>query len=337
MTDPSAQFPASPDARPAGDVSMANLLLTAAVLAGILAATMIACSFVGRVQTNWGIWQVRMARAVAAAIVGAGLATAGVSMQSLLRNPLASPYILGVSSGAGVGVLVGLVLLGEAIGRTWANTPVLAAAGALATMGVVYLAAQRRGRLHPLSLLLTGVIVNAFNGALMLFLYVKLNPVGMYDYMSWAIGEFRDSLMLQPGLLAACGGVIGLGWLYLLGQAKAYNVQALGDDVASSSGVHLGSLRLGAFAAASLMTAAAVALVGPIGFVGLIVPHVGRIILGPDHRRLMVGAGFLGAIFLVLADTFCRLTNLPVGVVTAFCGGPFFLLLLRRKMAEVAG
>ncbi len=329
---------ATPQASTRPEVSARRLVATVVVLAVALAAVMAACSLVGVASLSWPTWQMRMLRILAAAIVGAGLATAGAVLQSLLRNPLASPYILGISTGAGVGVLTGLILLEAGVGALWLNEPALAAVGALATMAVVYAVAQRRGRLDPLSLLLTGVIVNAFNGAIMLFIQVYLSPNILADYIHWAMGMVPEAP--SPWLLASTAGLTGAGWLYLFGRSQAFNVQSLGDDVASSSGVNVHRLRLTTFAVASLITAAAVALAGPIGFVGLIVPHLARLVLGADHRRLLIASGFVGAMFLVLADTFCRATvlrfggELPVGILTALMGGPFFLLLLRRRLGE---
>ena len=337
MTDP----PASPLPPAVDEVNVRTLALSAGVLAGALAITVLACSLLWQKGVIWPWdgwlgWRLRLDRLLSAAAVGAGLAVAGASLQSLLRNALASPFVLGVSSGAGVGVLIGMALFSQA---AWAALPTMATLGALGAMAVVYLAAQRRGRLDPYSLLLTGVIVNAFNGAIMLFVYLYAKPYIVTNYVRWAMGAVRESPS-RP-LLCSAGGLIAAGWVYLFSKGHAYNVQSLGDDVATSSGVNVHWLRVGTFVAASLMTAAAVALAGPIGFVGLIVPHICRMILGADHRRLLIASGFVGAILLVVADTFCRVTvrqfeqELPVGIITAFCGGPFFILLLRRRLREI--
>lgn len=313
-----------------------RLAIWTAALALLLVLAVGGMSLVGEYHLTWGIWQMRLTRLAAAAVVGAALAVAGVALQSLLRNPLASPFVLGISSGSGVGVLLGM-LLGQSVGYAWASTPLLAAVGAMLTMALVYLIAQRRGRLDPFTLLLTGVIVNAFNGAIMLFLYLYIGPRLLADYLRWSMGSIPEAPSLP--LLGSTAAISLAGWGYLFLQAQAFNVQALGDDVARSSGVNVAALRLATFAVASLMTAAAVALAGPVGFVGLIIPHVCRMALGPDHRLLTVAAGFVGAAFLVLADTFCRSTvllfgrELPVGILTAFCGGPFFIYLLRRRLA----
>ncbi len=323
------------------ELTLRGLILTALLPAVALAAVVLACSLVGQMGLSmpWeasDLWALRLLRVTTAAIVGAALAVAGAALQSLLRNPLADPYVLGISSGAGVGVLVAMSLTAQ--GTMWLGLPAMAAVGALVTVVVVYLIAQRRGRLDPYSLLLTGVIVNAFNGAVMLLIYLYANPYVIADYISWAMGAIPET---HPrGLLVAVVGLTLAGWVTLAMYGQAFNVLSLGDDVAASSGVNIHGLRSVTFGVTAALTAASVALAGPIGFVGLIIPHVCRAIVGSDHRRLLVLSGFVGAILLAGADTFCRCTvlqfgrELPVGVITACCGGPFFLVLLRRRFRE---
>lgn len=325
-------------------------LLTARKLIGYLAAAAaatgvvaVACSFIGPIgwrELTWGVWQDRLLRLAAAATVGAGLAVAGMALQGMLRNPLAEPYILGVSSGAGVGVLLGMALADWFAIRlhlpSIASMPTMAFLGAVATCGIVYGIAQRRGRLDPYVLLLSGVIVNAFNGAIMLAIYLFIKPYVVSDFLVWAMGNL--SIRIPGPMLMVSAVCIVLSWLVLFLRGSAFNALGLGDDVAASSGVPVQRLRIETFVLVSLMTAAAVAIAGPIGFLGLIVPHVCRLIVGPDHRSLALFSGFVGAIFLMAADTFCRtagvwvnLSDIPVGILTAFCGGPFFIFLLRRR------
>ncbi|MFW6146526.1 MAG: FecCD family ABC transporter permease [Planctomycetota bacterium] len=325
----------------AKELTAGGLILTVLVPALLLAAVVLACSLLGQMGLvmPWeypDLWMLRLGRVFTAAVVGAALAVAGAALQSLLRNPLADPYVLGISSGAGVGVLVAMSLTTSA--PAWMSRPAMAAAGALVTVVVVYLIAQRRGRLDPYALLLTGVIVNAFNGALMLLIYLYASPYVIADYISWAMGAIRET---HPrGLPAVVTGLTAAGWALLAARGQAFNVLSLGDDVAASSGVNVHRLRLVTFGVTAALTAASVALAGPIGFVGLIVPHVCRAILGADHRRLLILSGFVGGMLLAAADTFCRSTvlkfgqELPVGVITACCGGPFFLVLLRRRFRE---
>jgi len=316
-------------------VAARTLAIELGVLAGIAAAVIAGCSFIGVAPLSWLVWAMRLQRLLAAATVGAALSAAGVALQALLRNPLAEPYILGVSTGAGVGVLVGGVLAGATGLAAWVGEPMLALAGALAACLVVYGIAQRRGHLDPYVLLLSGVIVNVFNGALMLAILLVADPNQTINFVRWGMGQIPDTT--SGMLMLVCAAAVVAGWAVLLLRSAAFNALGLGDEVAASVGVRVGWLRAETFAVAAVMTAAAVALAGPVGFVGLIVPHVCRLIVGPDHRRLVIYCGMVGAMFLMLADTLCRTAgewiavgSIPVGVITALSGGPFFIFLLRR-------
>lgn len=333
--------------------------LTLTVLAGwfgfLLAVTamiMLACSLVGHfripLEENWrlweqDIWRIRLFRLLAAGAVGAALATAGMALQGLMRNPLAEPYVLGISSGAGIGVLLGPVLALVMGLPEWATTPILAMIGAVVTAAAVYGIAQRHGRLDPYMLLLSGVIVNVFNGAIILTVLQFVKQTDMIQFIGWGMGQIPEWLWFKPGLMALCLGMIAAGWAAVFIRSMALNTLALGDEVAASSGVTVHWIRIEVFVVISLMTSAAVALAGPVGFVGLIVPHICRMIFGPDHRLLAIACGFGGAMFLMLADTLCRavgeqfqLGELPVGVITALLGGPFFIFLLRRRGREAS-
>lgn len=317
-----------------------------------------ACSLIGHAElpgiTTWRFWEwplwtsrlwtIRVFRLLAAAMIGAGLAVSGMALQAMLRNPLAEPFVLGISSGAGIGVLLGGVLAEALLLPEWASTPLLAATGAVATMAVVFSLTQRRGYLDPYVLLLSGVIVNVVNGALIMVILQWVKQERMILFIGWQMGHVPEYLWSKPWLLAFCGVMILGGWSVLFARSAAFNVMGLGDDVASSSGVAVSWIRRETFLLVSLMTAAAVAMAGPIGFVGLIVPHVCRLLVGPDHRRLTILSGFCGAMFLMMSDTLCRvigqllqLGELPVGVMTAVVGGPLFLFLLRRRMVGVDG
>ena len=324
-------------------LSRRRLLVSAAILLSLAAAVALGCSLVGVVglgEITLDVWVLRLIRLSAAAVVGAGLAAAGMALQGMLRNPLAEPYILGVSSGSGVGVLMGMAV-SEWLGRPeWATTPILALLGALLTCAVVYGIAQRHGRLDPYVLLLSGVIVNAFNGAVMLAIYLFIKPYVVSSFLVWAMGSL--TYWIPTGLLLVSAVCVLAGWTVLFLRGAAFNALGLGDDVAASAGVAVHWLRAETFIVVALMTAASVAIAGPIGFLGLIVPHICRLIVGPDHRRLVLFSGFIGAIFLMIADTFCRtagewvnLGDIPVGIITACCGGPFFILLLRRRAGGI--
>lgn len=321
-------------------VSGKRLAISFAVLVLVTLIVALGCSGAGVIRLSeltLFVWRIRLIRLAVAAIVGAGLATGGMALQGMLRNPLAEPYILGISSGAGVGVLMGMAVASWYDSLPWLiTTPSLALVGALLTCGLVYGIAQRRGRLDPYVLLLSGVIVNAFNGAIMLSIYLFVKPYIVSEFIVWAMGNLPHNV--SESLLLISTVCVLAGWAILLLRGAAFNALGLGDDVAGSVGVRVHWLRVETFLVVGLMTTAAVSLAGPIGFVGLIVPHICRLIVGSDHRRLVIFSGFAGAIFLMIADTLCRtvgeklgIGQVPVGIVTAFCGGPFFIVLLRRR------
>ena len=280
-------------------------------------------------QATTVLW-LRLEWVATASAVGASLALAGLAMQAILRNPLAEPYVLGVSGGAGLAyILSGLFLSATA-------APGLAFLGALASVGLVYGIARRRGRLEAYTLLLAGVILNAFWGAAIMLTTAIVRPEQRGDIALWMMGTIgafgpRWGLVALVAALATAAAVV----LALL--AKRLNLVALGEETAGALGTSVQGVRLAALVTASLVTGASVALAGPIGFVGLIGPHLLRMVLGPDHRRLVPAAFFFGAAFLVLADLAACLwegaTNrsVPVGVLTAMCGGPFFIYLLRTR------
>ena len=276
--------------------------------------------------------QIRLPRTILAGLVGASLALAGLGFQAISRNPLADPAVLGVSSGASFGVLVAMLL---GLAGPFANPAVVtlfAFAGALLAAVSVYAIAQVNGRLPITTLLLSGVIIGLFfNSCVMLFTALL------------ASAEFQGVLLWLMGNIAPTGGrtlavlalTLALGLGVLARQATRLNVLALGEEQALQLGVEAERVKRAVFVAASLITGAAISAAGSIGFVGLIVPHAARLLLGPDNRRLVPAAGLLGAAFLILADVVARTvaapTELPVGVITAFCGGPLFIYLLRTR------
>ncbi|MEI8195248.1 MAG: iron chelate uptake ABC transporter family permease subunit [Phycisphaerae bacterium] len=303
----------------------------------------------------------RLVRVGSAALVGAALAASGVLLQALLRNPLADPYVLGISTGSSVGVLIWVISFGKLLAVADAaampagvgailrviienGESIPALVGALLTCAMVFWIARMnspgasRGGggsgLDPLTLLLVGVVVSSFNGALVILLN-SLKPQGFNaDITVYLIGFINDrasNTQILVGLVIFLGG-----WAVALASAGAMNVASLSDTEATSLGLRLSRLRTLLFIVASIMTAAAIALARAIGFVGLICPHVCRLLFGPDHRQLIVTAPFCGAIFLMLADALVQISkpwipySLPVGVVTALCGAPFFLVLLRH-------
>ena len=279
---------------------------------------------------RWNVLWLRLEWVATASAVGAALALAGLAMQALLRNPLAEPYILGVSGGAGLAFILGSLFVSALA------APALAFVGALATVGIVYAIARRRGRLEPYTLLLAGVILNAFYGAAIMLVTAVVRPQERGEIALWMMGNIGAFGPQWPLIGVVAAVAVGAGVLFAF-LAKGFNLVAVGEDAAGALGVSVHRLRLVTFVAASLVTGASVALVGPIGFVGLICPHILRMLLGPDHRRLVPATFFFGAVFLVLADLAACLwegaTNrdVPVGVLTALCGGPFFIYLLRTR------
>lgn len=272
----------------------------------------------------------RLPRALAAALVGGALAAAGVVFQGLLRNPLATPYTLGVSSGAALGAMVAITF-GSAL-PLLAVTPASLAGAALA-VGVVYLLARAQHQgLSTTVLLLAGVTLNSFFSALILFVQYLAGPGDLFRALRWLMGDL-DVASYAP-IVAALPFVAlafaGFAWL-----ARPLNLLSIGADAAGARGVDVERAQRVAFFSASLATGAAVSVGGPIGFIGIIVPHLVRLVVGADHRLVLPASTFFGAAFLVGCDAVARIAlaplELPVGIVTAVIGGPFFLWLLLRR------
>ncbi len=279
------------------------------------------------------LWQVRGARVAAGFTVGAALAGAGTVLQALLRNPLADPYILGVSGGAALGAALAIVcgMTGAALlaGNAFAF--------ALLALAAVYLLGRRPGAPSLYGMLLSGVIVSAMCSSLLMLIMVLAPVEGLHSITWWMLGNLQVG---SPPLLGAAAllTALALAGLWLL--ARDFNALTLGTDMAYHLGVSTRRAVALGLGLATLMTAAAVALAGIIGFVGLIVPHVMRGLVGPDHRRLIPAAALAGGLLLVVCDTLGRTLvaplEIPVGVITALAGGPFFLALLRRRRGWIA-
>ena len=272
----------------------------------------------------------RLPRALAAALVGGTLAAAGVVFQGLLRNPLATPYTLGVSSGAALGAMV-TITFGSAL--PIGSVEAASLAGAFVAVIVVYLLATARHQgLSSTVLLLAGVTLNAFFSALILFVQYLSDFAQIFRALRWLMGDL-DVVSYQPILSALPLVVVAFGMFARL--ARPLNLLSLGADAASTRGVDVERAQRMAFFGGSLATGAAVSVGGPIGFVGIIVPHLVRLVVGADHRLVLPASTFFGAAFLVVCDVFARTilapVELPVGVVTAVIGGPFFLWLLLGK------
>ena len=285
----------------------------------------------------------RLPRALLAALVGAALAAAGTALQALLRNPLAEPFVLGVSGGAALGgslVLVasaGLAALLGPVGQVLGSAPPVAAgaiAGAAASTVLVFGLGRIGGRLVPEAALLVGIVFNAFAAGVITLVKMLVPPEQASRLLYWLLGAVGYE---SAGTIALGGALIALSVGALVVLSACFNLFTLGDEEAASLGLDVRRARAWIFFAASAATGAAVALAGMVGFVGLIVPHLVRRLVGPDHRLLVPASALFGAAFLTLADALARLaflplgTEPPVGAVTAFLGGPFFLWLLRRS------
>jgi iron complex transport system permease protein len=274
------------------------------------------------------------------AVVGSSLAVAGVLLQALLRNPLASPFILGLSSGAGLGVMlamyIGYVTGREAmVGGTNAGPALL---GALAVLAIVYSLGRQRGLLDPISLVLVGVVVSAICGAVIMFLQ-RLVPGGLRgDILTWMMGQVPQGIERLPLMLVTLLAIAGM--LIAASMGRAMDAATLGDDEARSIGLSIGPLRLAMFVLAGALTAASVSVAGPIAFVGLVAPHAARLLIGPRHGMLVFASALAGAALIIAADVASQALEfgagrMPVGIFTALIGGPAFIWLLKHR--HVAG
>ena len=283
------------------------------------------------VQDN-AVWQFRLPRALLAATAGAALALAGALMQAVVHNPLAEPYILGVSAGAGVGAVAFIVL---GFGAATLGIGGAAFAGALGATTAVYLLARKNGRIAPQRLILAGVALGSLFSAITSYLTITTEAQNVYSIMLFLLGSVSAATM---GHLALPAGALAAVALFAALRARALNALLAGDDAAASLGVDVDRLRSAVLIAAALLTGSVVAVSGGIGFVGLIVPHIARIAVGADHRRMLPVALLGGAVFLALCDLLSRTlaapTEIPLGVLTAMVGAPFFLWLLRRDRAD---
>ncbi|MBW2421687.1 MAG: iron ABC transporter permease [Deltaproteobacteria bacterium] len=281
------------------------------------------------------VLRIRLPRVLLAALVGASLSTAGVIFQALLRNPLADPFILGVSGGAALAGIA-MLSLGGAIGLGYSAVPPAAFAGCLLTTLLLYLVAGRGSRVSATGLLLTGVVFNAFASAAIVFLASLSGLVDGSRIFIWLIGSLSVVRVELAGWVAL---FLAVGLTCAIGLSRGLNLMALGDEAAAQLGVAIERDKRILLLATSLMVGAAVSVSGLVGFVGLIIPHLLRLALGPDHRLLVPAAAIGGAAFLVVCDTMARTVlggrELPVGAITALVGGPFFLFLLRRSQHRV--
>jgi len=274
------------------------------------------------------LFDIRMPRVLLGACVGASLAVAGTGLQALLRNPLAEPYLLGVSNGAALGTMLAFVFFQN----VEMSRPILAFIGAGLATAAVYQMAKSRAGMSVERIVLSGVIVTTFLSSIIVMLTTLLDAARLRSFTFWLLGDLSQATI--NGVYLSLAAVI-IGTLILMSQARALNLMMVGERDAFDFGVDVGRVRLLVFGAASLVVGAAVAASGSVGYVGLIVPHLVRLASGSDNRTLVPFSAIAGAIFVVGADTIARTAiaprELPVGAITALIGAPLFIYLLRRK------
>jgi iron complex transport system permease protein len=324
------------------------------MLLALLALSIVACALLGPVRLDLSealrnvfsanpdaeiFFRARLPRVLLGVAIGGGMASCGVVLQALLRNPLACPQMIGVSGGASLGGILGLIffpnwllpIAGGSLGEiSW--VPLAAFVGALLSMVLIYRFSLFHGRLHPYHLLLSGVILNSFIAAVIMFLNSIVDFYQAQGLLFWLLGSLSSRAYLTVTFI---WGYIVFGFLWLWSKGLALNLITLGEEAAMQLGVETGTLQRQIFIASSLMIGAMVSVSGMIGFVGLMIPHAMRLIVGSDHRLLLPAAFIAGGIFLAWADTLARVllapAEIPVGIITAFFGGPFFLFLLYRE------
>ncbi|MDX2633213.1 iron ABC transporter permease, partial [Streptomyces scabiei] len=277
------------------------------------------------------VWEIRLPRVVLGAVVGAGLASVGVGVQAIVRNALGDPFVLGISSGAAVGANAVILLGAFAALGIWALS-VSAFLSALAAMALVYALARSPHGLSPLRLVLTGTaLAYGFEAVTTVMVFGAARGEAARSALMWLLGSLGGATWAQVPLVAV---TVAAGWAWLRRRAESLNALALGDETSAALGVRPERLRRELFLVTAAVTGTVVAVSGAIGFVGLMVPHVVRMLVGADHRRVLAVAPLVGAVLLVWADVLSRLllapAELPVGVITAVVGVPAFLLLMRR-------
>ncbi len=276
------------------------------------------------------VWELRLPRVLTAAAVGAGLALSGAVMQAITRNPLADPYLLGLSSGASLGA-VSVLLLGASL-----LLPLAAFVGAMAALVVTLLLASALGAITPTRTVLAGLAVSAFAGAITsLVIFWTVTGDSYREILGWLLGSLSGARW--PAVAIAFAAIVIAG-VPIMFTGRLLDAFAFGDVSAASLGVNVGATRWGLLAASALLTGAMVSVSGSIGFVGLVLPHAVRLLVGPGHRALLPLSALVGAIFLVWADTLARTVfeprELPVGIVTALIGAPVFAVLLARRRSD---
>ena len=274
------------------------------------------------------IWRLRFPRVLLAALLGASLSLGGMVFQALLRNPLAEPYILGVSGGSAIGAIVGILMGLARFPGIWLTAFI----GSLATLGVLFFMAAGRSLSRTNTLLLSGVMVNAFCGAVIMFLISMAQDSRLHNIIFWMMGDLSTATMENVMALTA---TVAPCFILIFLRSHSLNLMTLGNDMARSMGVNIKRTTTVLLVVTSLMVSATVSYCGLVGFVGLVMPHMLRLVMGPDHRLLTPASILGGASFMVLCDILARTLpkhgEMPVGVITALIGAPLFIYLLRKS------
>jgi iron complex transport system permease protein len=321
----------------AGLRSLKKFFITTIFLTGALIAVLITAAMVGSERLDFSnlspehraiLFDIRLPRVLLAACVGGSLAVAGAALQALLRNPLAEPYLLGVSNGAALGTMLAFVFFEQ----FFFARPLFAFAGAAASTFVVYQMARSRAGMNVERLVLSGVIVTTFLSSIIVLLTSLLDAARLRGFTFWLLGDLSQATMY--GFYLTLAAVI-IGTAVLASQARALNLMMIGERDALDFGVEVGRVRLIVFGISGMLVGTAVAASGSVGYVGLIVPHLVRMALGSDNRSVIPFSAIAGGIFVVLADVVARTViaprELPVGAITALVGAPMFIYLLRKN------
>ncbi len=312
------------------------LLILLALCVGVAVLRLMAGSdFSFAFSENETIMQLRQQRVMVGGLVGASLGLAGVFLQSLLRNPLAAPGLMGLSAGAGFAVTLQTWIVGAALGASAAALP--AFIGAVVVLIILWVLSQRKGMLDPITMILVGVIISVILGAATMLVASQMADKG-FAVSRWMMGMLREDLGSSEIIVvgSVLVGVLIVGLI----SSRAFDALALSEDEARSVGVRIGLVRNVQLICAGMLTAISIVLAGPIGFVGLVCPHIVRVLVGPSHRELLIGSALCGFALVVGADTLVRLIStdagrVPLGVVTALVGGPVFLMMLLKSRRSI--
>lgn len=281
------------------------------------------------------IWNIRLPRVLLGAIVGAALSTAGAAFQGMFKNPMADPYIIGISSGAALGATIGIILKMDKSFMNISPITMLAFSGGIVAVFFVYNIAKIKNKVPVTTLLLAGVAVGQFFTAIMSFLMVIFDN-DMNKIIYWTLGSLAGKGW-DPILRIGLPSIVGLLLIFMY--SRDLNIMLTGEESAQSLGVDVERTKIYVLVLGTFITALSVSVSGIIGFVGLIIPHIVRMIIGPDHRILLPSSALIGGIFMIFADTIARTAispvEIPVGIITALFGGPFFIYLLKMKKKSI--